>query len=51
MPTIINWVKSEPKDLEKIRLDRYFYLTRESLKKADIDVSTLSSAARMFWSS
>ena len=29
VPTIINWVKSEPKDLEKIRLDRYFYLTRE----------------------
>lgn len=46
VPTIINWVKSEPKDLEKIRLDRYFYLTRESLKKADIDVSTLSSAAK-----
>lgn len=46
VPTIINWVKSEPKDLEKIRLDRYFYLTRESLKKADVDVSTLSSAAK-----
>ena len=46
VPTIINWVESEPKDLEKIRLDRYFYLTRESLKKADVDVSTLSSAVK-----
>lgn len=46
VPTIINWVESEPKDLKKIRLDRYFYLTRESLKKADVDVSTLSSAVK-----
>lgn len=46
VPTIINWVESEPKDLEKIRLDRYFYLTRESLKKADVDVSTLSAAVK-----
>ena len=46
VPTIINWVESEPKDLGKIRLDRYFYLTRESLKKADVDVSTLSSAVK-----
>ncbi len=46
VPTIINWVEFEPKDLEKIRLDRYFYLTRESLKKADVDVSTLSSAVK-----
>ena len=46
VPTIINWVESEPKDLGKIRLDRYFYLTRESLKKADVDVSTLSLAAK-----
>lgn len=46
VPTIINWVESEPKDLGKIRLDRYFYLTRESLKKADVDVSTLSAAVK-----
>ena len=32
VPSIIKWVESEPKLLEKIRLDRYFYLTRESLK-------------------
>ena len=46
VPTIINWVESEPKDLGKTRLDRYFYLTRESLRKADVDVSTLSSAVK-----
>lgn len=46
VPTIINWVESEPKNLSKIRLDRYFYLTRESLKKADVDVSMLSSAVK-----
>lgn len=46
VPSIIKWVESEPKHLEKIRLDRYFYLTRESLKKADVDISTLSAAAK-----
>lgn len=45
-PEIKRWLDSEPKELEKIRLDRYFYLTRENLKKADVDVSTLSPSAK-----
>ena len=45
-PAIRKWVESEPTALENIRLDRYFYLTRESLQKAEIDVSTLSNAAK-----
>ena len=43
---IKKWVESEPIELEKYRLDRYFYLTREHLKKAEIDVSTLSNDAK-----
>ena len=46
VPNIKSWVFSEPVELEKKRLDRYFYLTRESLRKAEIDVSSLSLAAK-----
>lgn len=45
-PVIIKWLQSEPKDLEKENLDRYFYLTRESLHKQFVDESTLSIAAK-----
>lgn len=45
-PSIRRWLESEPIELEKTRLDRYFYLTRENLKKADVDVSTLSVTAK-----
>lgn len=40
------WLESEPVELENERLDRYFYLTRESLKKAEVDESMLSAAAK-----
>ncbi len=43
---IKKWAESEPVELEKIHLDRYFYLTRENLKKAEIDISTLSNDAK-----
>lgn len=46
MPAIKKWVESDPVELEILRLDRYFYLTRENLKKAEIDISTLSSKAK-----
>lgn len=46
IPAIRKWVDSEPVELENIRLDRYFYLTRENLRKAEIDVSALSNAAK-----
>ena len=45
-PSIRNWVKSEPVNLEKERLDRYFYLTRENLKKTDVDDSLFSTAVK-----
>lgn len=46
IPSIVKWVESEPVELEKIRLDRYFYLTRENLRKAEVDISSLSMAAK-----
>lgn len=46
VPAIVKWVESDPVDLEKRRLDRYFYLTRESLRKAEIDISSISAAAK-----
>jgi hypothetical protein len=45
-PSIVSWLNSEPVELESERLDRYFYLTRENLKKAVVDESTLSTAAK-----
>ena len=46
IPSIVKWVESKPIELEKIRLDRYFYLTRENLRKAEVDISSLSMAAK-----
>ena len=46
VPSIVKWVESDPADLEKMRLDRYFYLTRESLRKAEIDTSSMSTIAK-----
>lgn len=31
-PSVKRWLESVPVELERIRLDRYFYLTRENLK-------------------
>lgn len=45
-PVMEKWVKSEPVELEKEDLSRYFYLTRESLQKQIVDESTLSPATR-----
>ena len=45
-PSIVKWVESEPINLETKHLDRYFYLTRENLRKAEIDVSSLSTASK-----
>lgn len=46
VPSIVKWVESAPVDLEKKRLDRYFYLTRENLRKAEIDISSMSTASK-----
>lgn len=42
VPSITRWVNSEPQNLEVERLDKYFFLTRESLKKSDVVVSIMS---------
>lgn len=34
-PRIVRWVKSEPKDLSKMDLSKYFYLSRESLSSTE----------------
>ena len=34
-PRILNWLNSEPKELFKIDLSKYFYLSRESLASSD----------------
>lgn len=46
MPNIVRWLKSEPVEIEKTNLDKYFYLTREALKKSEVDMSNLSVAAK-----
>ena len=45
-PHIKEWVKCPPVDLEKKNLNKYFYLTREILKKQDDIVSELSEKSR-----
>ena len=44
--TIVRWLQCEPQNIEKINLDKYFYLTRESLKKSEVDISNLSVATK-----
>ena len=36
------WIECKPVDLEKYRLEKYFYLTRENLKSSSIDESGFS---------
>lgn len=44
-PRIIKWMYAEPKELYKIRLDKYFYLSRELLKDND-SIDSLSDKAK-----
>lgn len=46
VPSIVRWLNCEPKELEVERLDKYFFLTRESLKKSDIVISTMSEKVK-----
>ena len=46
VPKIVKWLECEPKDLYQYRLDKYFYLTRESLPNAMVDVQKFSKEAR-----
>ena len=36
------WLECKPVELEKYRLEKYFYLTRENLKRSSIDESGFS---------
>lgn len=45
---ILVWIECEPKELEKIPLDKYFYLTREILnQKSDIESNLSDESKRM----
>lgn len=46
IPRIKKWLECEPKDLHQYRLDKYFYLTRESLQNAMVDTQKFSKEAR-----
>ncbi|MCT4592809.1 MAG: KAP family NTPase [Anaeromicrobium sp.] len=45
VPRVINWMEVEPKELYKINLDKYFYLSREELKN-NISINGLSERAK-----
>lgn len=44
---IKRWLECNPIDLEKYRLDKYFYLTRENLNRSAIDDSEFSSKTKI----
>jgi hypothetical protein len=46
MPNVIKWIECEPKNLFEYRLDKYFYLTREHLRKKEVSTYDLSESAR-----
>lgn len=46
VPKIVKWLECEPKDLYQYRLDKYFYLTRESLPNAMVDMQKFSKEER-----
>nr|WP_308626601.1 P-loop NTPase fold protein [uncultured Eisenbergiella sp.] len=43
---ILTWLECEPQDLEKVPLDKYFYLTREILNQTTDLESNLSDASK-----
>lgn len=45
-PSMIKWLKCEPKELYTLRLDKYFYLTREKMRSSVITVNNLTHEAR-----
>ena len=45
---IKKWLECKPVELEKYRLEKYFYLTRENLKRSSIDESGFSKNTK-FW--
>lgn len=45
-PNVVKWIECEPKNLFEFRLDKYFYLTREHLRKKEVSAYDLSENAR-----
>lgn len=45
-PRIIKWLECEPKNMYEIRLDKYFYLSREELKNNNDSVNGLSEKSK-----
>lgn len=45
-PSMVKWLKCEPKELYTLRLDKYFYLTREKMRSSVITVNNLTHEAR-----
>lgn len=45
-PIMLKWLQCEPKELQQIRLDKYFYLSRENLHSSVINVNEFSAEAR-----
>lgn len=45
-PRVIRWVKSEPKNLYKMDLSKYFYLSRESLSSTETISASFNEAER-----
>src|SRR5665648_432408 len=46
IPRMKKWLECEPKDLHLYRIDKYFYLTRESLQNVMVDTQKFSKEAR-----
>ena len=49
-PHMRKWLECKPVELEKYPLEKYFYLTRENLKKSNIDESGFSSNTKKSFS-
>lgn len=47
LPQIEKWLECEPVELQKEKLDKYFYLTREMLKENIIDYSNISTETKV----
>ena len=45
-PRIIRWLECEPKNLYEIKLDKYFYLSREELKNNNDNMNGLSEKSK-----
>lgn len=45
-PQMVKWLKCQPQEIYKLRLDKYFYLTREKIKDHSDSLGNLSPVSR-----